>query len=270
MEQFIETKRFWKKTDGRLCYHGYQSFKADEVNAQTAHTIGVALAQELWGDRFEVVVATHCNTGHYHNHFVINSVSCVDGYKFYNSHEDYRPYARGVRPALREARLSVIDNPKGCGKHYAAWQAEQNGKPTIPAWCAPTSTAHPCQHHAKGSGRSCARWAMSCICIIKTGTAETAEHPTAGEGQQYPSVASARRVIAGGITQRILQNVRKQNLSPKRRKSRSSGTAFMEISKRLEDDRASRAVLPLLLRASYHRKASGIRQAGAFFFCARM
>ena len=66
----METKRLWGKSGGRVCYHGYQSFKADEVTAETAHEIGVRLAEELWGGRFEVVVATHCNTGHYHNHFV--------------------------------------------------------------------------------------------------------------------------------------------------------------------------------------------------------
>ena len=43
-EQFMETKRFWSKCDGRLCYHGYQSFKADEVDAETAHAIGIKLA----------------------------------------------------------------------------------------------------------------------------------------------------------------------------------------------------------------------------------
>ena len=88
-QKFLQTKRFWGKEDGRVCYHGYQSFREGEVTAEQAHQIGVALAQELWGDRFEVVVATHCNTNHYHNHFVINSVSFMDGYKFYNSREDY-------------------------------------------------------------------------------------------------------------------------------------------------------------------------------------
>ena len=69
-QEFMETKRLMHNEGGRSCYHGYQSFKADEVDAGTAHSIGAALARELWGDRFQVVIATHCNTGHYHNHFV--------------------------------------------------------------------------------------------------------------------------------------------------------------------------------------------------------
>ncbi len=129
-QEFMDTKRNWKNLGGRTCYHGYQSFKAGEVTAETAHEIGVKLAQELWGDRFEVVVATHCNTGHYHTHFVINSVSWADGYKFYNSPADYA-HMREVSDRLcREYAISVIENPSGRAKHYAEWQAEQNGKPT--------------------------------------------------------------------------------------------------------------------------------------------
>lgn len=63
-KEFMEVKHRYGKEDGRVCYHGHQSFKADEVDADTAHNIGVALAKELWGDRFQVVIATHCNTGH--------------------------------------------------------------------------------------------------------------------------------------------------------------------------------------------------------------
>ena len=128
--QFIETKRLWGKMGGRTCYHGYQSFKADEVTAEMAHEIGVKLAQALWGDRFEVVVATHCNTGHYHNHFVVNSVSFADGYKFYNSKADYAQMRQVSDRLCREYGISVIEKPKGKSKHYAEWQAEQNGKPT--------------------------------------------------------------------------------------------------------------------------------------------
>lgn len=128
--QFMETKRLWGKLEGRVCYHGYQSFQAGEVNAETAHEIGVKLARELWGDRFEVVVATHCNTGHYHNHFVINSVSWADGYKFYNSPADYARMREVSDRLCREYAISVIENPVGRGKHYAEWQAEQDGKPT--------------------------------------------------------------------------------------------------------------------------------------------
>ena len=109
--QFMETKRLWGKLDGRVCYHGYQSFQADEVNVETAHEIGVKLAEELWGDRFEVVVATHCNTDHYHNHFVINSVSFMDGYKFYNSPANYARMREVSDRLCREYAISVIQAP---------------------------------------------------------------------------------------------------------------------------------------------------------------
>lgn len=127
---FIDTKKLWRKDDGRLCYHGYQSFKPREVNAETAHAIGVELAKQLWGERFQVVVATHCNTGVYHNHFVINSVSFRDGYKFYNSKADYRQMREVSDRLCREHGLSVIEEAKGKGKNHALYAAEQNGKPT--------------------------------------------------------------------------------------------------------------------------------------------
>lgn len=130
-QEFMETKRLMHNEGGRSCYHGYQSFKADEVDADTAHSIGVALARELWGDRFQVVIATHCNTGHYHNHFVINSVSDVDGKKFYNSPADYRRMREVSDRLCREAKISVIEYPADRRTNYGEWLAEKNGKPTM-------------------------------------------------------------------------------------------------------------------------------------------
>ena len=51
-------------------YHGYQSFKPGEVDADTAHAIGVQLANELWGEDFPVIVATHIDKGPVHNHLL--------------------------------------------------------------------------------------------------------------------------------------------------------------------------------------------------------
>lgn len=108
VQQFEETKAFWKKTSGRVAFHGYQSFKAGEVDADMAHKIGVILAKELWGNRFEVVVATHCNTGCFHNHFVINSVSFRDGKKFYNSIADYNKMKKVSDRLCREFGISTV------------------------------------------------------------------------------------------------------------------------------------------------------------------
>lgn len=129
--EFMNTKILWNKTDGRQCYHGYQSFAQDEITAEIAHEIGVKLAEKLWGDRFEVLVATHLNTGHYHSHFVINSVSFADGYKFYNSPADYKRMKQISDELCREYGLSVITEPSGKSKSYAERKAEKIGKPTI-------------------------------------------------------------------------------------------------------------------------------------------
>lgn len=80
-DQMQITKQQFVKTGGILAWHGYQSFVEGEVDADTAHEIGVKLAKELWPD-YQVIVATHLNTHCYHNHFVLNSVSFLTGKKF--------------------------------------------------------------------------------------------------------------------------------------------------------------------------------------------
>lgn len=134
LEEFMNTKWHWGKTGGRLAYHGYQSFLEGEgeISAETAHEIGVKLAQEVWGDRFEVIVATHLNTGHYHNHFLINSVSFMDGYKYVRFNSDY-DQMRAVSDRLcKEYKLNVIEDPVNSkGRSYNEWTAERQGKMTV-------------------------------------------------------------------------------------------------------------------------------------------
>ncbi len=70
VQEMMETKKLFDKEDGILAFHAFQSFKEGEVTPDIAHKIGVKLAEELWGDRFQVVVTTHLNTNHIHNHFL--------------------------------------------------------------------------------------------------------------------------------------------------------------------------------------------------------
>ena len=69
-EDMCHIKRMWHKEKGVQGFHLVQSFAAGEVTPELAHQIGQELANRLLGGRFQVVISTHLNTGHIHNHLV--------------------------------------------------------------------------------------------------------------------------------------------------------------------------------------------------------
>ena len=129
-DQMIMTKLQFGKTDKILAYHGYQSFLPGEVTPDMAHEIGIKLAERLWGDRFQVLVTTHLDHEHIHNHFCLNSVSFVDGKKFRGGSKAYWIMRAESDKICAEYGLSVIENP-GKGKNYAEWKAEQESRLTV-------------------------------------------------------------------------------------------------------------------------------------------
>lgn len=104
--QFVKT--LYGKENGILAFHAYQSFNEGEVTPEIAHEIGVKLANEMWGDRFQVVISTHLNTGHLHNHFVINSVSFKDGKKYYSNLTNTALLRKTSDEICEEYGLSVL------------------------------------------------------------------------------------------------------------------------------------------------------------------
>ncbi len=111
------TKDYFEKKDGVLAYHGYQSFKEGEITPDIAHEIGVKFVSEMFKD-YEVVVATHQNTNHIHNHFIINSVSCKDGKK-YNNNRTNLAKLRNISDSLcSEYGLSVLEEDVGYKSTY--------------------------------------------------------------------------------------------------------------------------------------------------------
>lgn len=129
-EEMLAVKKRFGKEDGTVAYHGYQSFAPGEATPEIAHEIGVELAKRLWGDRYQVLVATHLDTAnHLHNHFVLNTVSFVDGIKYHRTLEDYRAMREASDTLCREYGLSVIENPlPGRADRYATWKAKKAGR----------------------------------------------------------------------------------------------------------------------------------------------
>lgn len=111
-QEMEQVKRQWQKEGGNVCMHCYQSFAPGEATPELAHLIGTELAKVLWGQRFQVVVATHLDQKHIHNHFVINSVSFSDGKRFHYGQEAYDIFRITSDRLCREYGLSVIERPR--------------------------------------------------------------------------------------------------------------------------------------------------------------
>ena len=129
-DEMMIAKAQWNDESEIICYHGFQSFKHGEVTPEQAHEVGVKLAKKMWGDRFQVIVATHLNTDCLHNHFVVNSVSFTDGRHYHDNKANLWLLRQRSDELCREYALSVIEHPSGKKKPYALYQAEKNGMPT--------------------------------------------------------------------------------------------------------------------------------------------
>lgn len=127
--RMMETKEEFNKIDDVLGYHIIQSFAPGEGTPELIHELGKEFARRAFGERFEVVVATHLNTGCLHNHYVLNSVSFMDGKKYYDNNKSYAQLKKISDDLCREYGLSVIEKPKKRSyKPYDLYMAEKNGE----------------------------------------------------------------------------------------------------------------------------------------------
>ena len=85
--EFLRIKELFDKDTGRQYMHAIQSFAPGEIDADVAHKLGKKLGSELW-EGFQVVVVTHTDKNHIHNHFLVNSVSYDSGTKLHWTKQD--------------------------------------------------------------------------------------------------------------------------------------------------------------------------------------
>ncbi len=111
-EEMALTKKFFHKETKTLGYHIIQSFKGNEVSPSMANQIGKELAQELWGDKYQVVICTHTNKENVHNHLILNSVSFIDGKKYHNGKEDISFLKEASDNLCLKYGLSIVTTPR--------------------------------------------------------------------------------------------------------------------------------------------------------------
>ncbi len=86
-----------------LARHLIQAFESGEVSAEEAYEIGIHLAKEILGGKYEFALTTHIDKGHIHNHLIFNAVSFTD-HKHYHSNK--RSYHE-IRQTSYKAKLKA-------------------------------------------------------------------------------------------------------------------------------------------------------------------
>ncbi len=115
------------QSDENKAYHLIQSFLPGEVDFDTAHQIGAALADRVLEGKYSYVVSTHIDKDHIHNHIIFCAANNVDHHKYNDCKKSYYRIRHLSDELCKEYHLSVITPGAQRGKKYNEWSADKNG-----------------------------------------------------------------------------------------------------------------------------------------------
>lgn len=147
--QMQQTKAYYGKLDGRQYKHYVLSFADNEINVDDAKNYAKELAQKCFGDRFEVAVGLHINSagGKIHAHFIVNSVSFVDGKKLHFSKQNLENFKHINDSIAKKYGLQIIDRShdavkaRGRPQMYSQAEFQQFRNKTKESWIAQCAVA---------------------------------------------------------------------------------------------------------------------------------
>ena len=125
--EFEWTRRHSIDKGSNLGRHLIQAFEPGEVTPEEAHEIGMELAREVLGGKYEFVLTTHIDKDHVHNHLIFNAVSFTDHRHYHSNKRSYHYIRRTSDRICKEHGLSVIIPGQDKGKSYIEHQAAQTG-----------------------------------------------------------------------------------------------------------------------------------------------
>ena len=131
-EKFAK-ERFCKKSlNDKNCgkekirlHHYIQSFKPEEVSPEEAHKIEVEWARKVFGENHQVLVTTHVDKNHIHNHFAVSAYD-LDGKKWYGNKTTLKRCRDISDKICKSHSLSIIENREyHANQKYSDWLARQ-------------------------------------------------------------------------------------------------------------------------------------------------
>lgn len=104
IDEMEVVKQQFNKIDGTTYFHIIQSFSPDDnIKPNIAHEVGVKFANYF--KDYQVLIATHIDKEHIHNHLIINSVSFENGKKVHMSNKDLEKLKEYSNQLCREFNL---------------------------------------------------------------------------------------------------------------------------------------------------------------------
>lgn len=118
IDEMKATKEIYDKDSGRQYAHFIQSFNPkDNISPEKAHEIGKEFIEK--NHKFqghEIVLATHKDKDHIHNHFIINSVNYENGSKLHTTKHEYQEMKDLSNELSKDHNLTVPEKSKEKGK----------------------------------------------------------------------------------------------------------------------------------------------------------
>ena len=93
-------------------YHVVLSYKGTDIDPEKIHEMGQEFARRVCGKEYQALVATHLNTGNYHNHVLINAYSMDGTHKFRDSYHLYNRLREIANEISLEHNLPILMNGK--------------------------------------------------------------------------------------------------------------------------------------------------------------
>ena len=110
-EDFDNCKSSKKSGKKHIRIHSYTQSFDSSVSPEEAHRIGVEWAKKVFGENRPIIVSTHSNTDHCHNHIVVCPYD-LDGIRWHSNRKTLDFVRKRSDEICLEHGLDIIKNPK--------------------------------------------------------------------------------------------------------------------------------------------------------------